>query len=502
MEDITRLISEWVWETDTDGKFVYVSDRITEVLGILPLMVTGKTFYEIGTFITEEGDVTHINWKKPFRDVLFEARNKDGEERLFLISGIPFYDPETWEFEGITGTAEDITERRAKEYETQSARNVAELANKAKSDFLSSMSHELRTPLNAILGFGQLLGSNLAEPLSENQQRGVDFIVSGGRHLLSLIDEVLELTQIETGNIKLSIEQIELDEICQNALVLVNKSATDRRLTIERNFDPNLVIEADKTRLHQVLLNLLSNAVKYNREGGTLSLSSKDNKDGTIRISVSDTGAGIPHENREGLFEPFNRLGKEKGNIEGTGIGLTITKQLVEAMGGTIGYETIIDKGSTFWIEFASIDPSETQITSGNGSHTKTEVLGEASIKGTILYIEDNMANQELMEMIIKRLEGVNLILAQNAERGLTIALEQRPNLILMDINLPGMNGIAAKNHLGENKATRDIPVIAISADAMKNDVEKAMSAGFKAYLTKPFVVTDVIATIEKELSI
>ena len=317
---------------------------------------------------------------------------------------------------------------------------------------------------------------------------------------MGLIDQVLELSKIEAGDLRLSLEEISLDDVCRECMELINKSAIDRRLTISDDLTATQTVNADYTRFKQVLLNLLSNAVKYNREGGTVTLTTKDVSDNAIRILVVDTGAGIADEDQIGLFEPFNRLGQEAGEIEGTGIGLTITKQLVEAMGGEIGYDTEVGKGSTFWIKFPAIERTlANRMEPVEVSKTDAD-QNQSNMAAEILYIEDNPANLQLMEAVIEEMDGLTLISAHNAELGMTMASEQQPNLILMDINLPGIDGVAAMHALSANNATKDIPVIAISAAAMKSDVERSMSAGFKDYLTKPFNVPELVKSIKKEL--
>ena len=380
------------------------------------------------------------------------------------------------------------------------AKENAENANEAKTKFLSSMSHELRTPLNAIIGFGQMLDFNPDEPLTKDQKSSVDHILGGGRHLLELINQVLELAKIEVGELSISLEAVNPNAIGQECLSLISTQAKVRNLNVSGDLHAAHPIMADYTRIKQVLFNLLSNGVKYNRTGGSLSLVSEDTSQGTVRMSVIDTGEGIPEDQREGLFEPFNRLGKEASDIEGTGIGLTVTKELVEAMGGTVGFESTVGTGSTFWIEFpvsegtvAIIEDGEADI--GNVASDRDEL-----IYATVLYVEDNPANLQLMKKVIKRMGGITLIWAGDAELGIEMSEEHRPDLILMDINLPGMNGIEAKEELAKNVKTKDIPVIAISAAAMKSDIAKGMAAGFKSYLTKPFDIPEVIKSIENEL--
>ena len=382
--------------------------------------------------------------------------------------------------------------------ELSEALKIAEVANQAKSEFLSTMSHELRTPMNAILGFGQILELNPKEPLSDGQKFCVDHIMGGGKHLLELINQVLDLVKIETGKMTLSVEQVQLNELCQECLSLIDTQAEKRGLRIDSNLGAVNYIKADYTRFKQVLLNLLSNAVKYNREGGTITLTCKEVPDNMMRVSVTDSGEGIAKGEQIKLFQPFNRLGHEAGEIEGTGIGLTITKQLIEAMNGRVGFESEVGEGSTFWVEIPAIKTAVAELTSSVPKESDLAV--KSTINATVLYIEDNPANLQLMETIISRIGNLTMISAHTAELGLTMAEEKLPDLILMDINLPGMDGIAAMQVLSTIDITKNIPVIAISAAAMKSDINRGMSAGFKAYLTKPFSVPEVIEAIKKEL--
>jgi len=373
------------------------------------------------------------------------------------------------------------------------ARTEADEANRAKSGFLSRMSHELRTPLNAILGFGQLMQSSAATPLTPQQATCVEHILSAGDHLLQLINDILDLAKIEAGKIQLSLENVYLETVVQECLTMTGAMAAKHRIQVlvGQGPEPDMAVTADHMRLRQVVLNLISNAIKYNRTGGTVTLSCGRAPDGRLRLTVADTGHGIPEAQRDMLFRPFTRLDAEYKDIEGTGIGLTITKQLVEMMGGTIDYVTAEGKGTTFWVDLPGSASAEHPAPS-------TETAADKGM-GTILYIEDNPANIQLLKMIVSQIGPFTLLTAHTAELGLELAEAHAPQLIFMDLNLPGMDGFEVLQRLKANPATHDIPVVALTADATKRSIQRGEAAGFQQYLNKPIDVervTEVIRTI------
>ena len=393
-----------------------------------------------------------------------------------------------------------LAERRNAEKSLEAAKEEADNANQAKSEFLSSMSHELRTPLNAILGFGQILEMNHKERLSNDQKFAVDHINIAGSHLLSLINDVLDLSKIESNEIDISIECVYPQDIFKECLELSLGLAEKNGISLNDKRESDYGISADYNRLKQILLNLLSNAIKYNKVGGSVTCGCMDQPNDIVRIYVSDTGNGISDEKIFDLFAPFNRLGMENSKIEGTGIGLTISKRLTEEMGGEIGCDSEIGKGSTFWVDFPKAQRDFVpRVTKDQISHAKTSVATD-SMAGTILYVEDNPANRDLMEMILSGIEGLTLNTAPTAEIGIEIAEQILPDLILMDINLPGISGIEALEVLRQKSETKDIPVIAVSANAIQEDIRKAMESGFEEYITKPFDITDVITTVSNVL--
>ncbi|MCR4379249.1 MAG: PAS domain S-box protein [Rhodospirillales bacterium] len=394
----------------------------------------------------------------------------------------------------MSGTLSEITKRKQNEHELYLAKEAAEKANLAKSQFLSSMSHELRTPLNAILGFAQVLELNPQEPLSEKQTNAVNQILKGGKHLLDLINDVLNLAQIESGHMNISIEPVETRQVIEECISAAKALTHKLDVSIEADGFIGATILADRTRFKQVLLNLLSNAIKYNRTGGKVILSSTITDDKMQRIAIADTGLGIPQKLQTELFKPFSRLGAENSNIEGTGIGLTITQRLLRAMGGRLEFESTEGFGSTFWISFPLAINHQINPSQASQAGKKQPVTD--SKKGLILYIEDNPDNIALMEYIVANLTGIGLKTAHTAELGIAIAIRDKPDLILMDINLPGMNGYEALAELRRHEKTLEIPVFAISADAMPGEVQRGKEAGFLAYLTKPINVADLTATI------
>lgn len=391
--------------------------------------------------------------------------------------------------------AEQLQATRA---QLENATSVAEKANLAKSEFLSSMSHELRSPLNAILGFAQLLETDTRTPPTPPQQERIAQILKAGWYLLDLINEILDLALIESGKLSLSHEPVSLADVLIDCQAMIEPQAQkcDIHVAFPR-FESPCFVYADLTRVKEALLNLLSNAIKYNRVGGTVVVDCSLISQERIRVSVTDTGAGLTPDKIEQLFQPFNRLGQEDGSVQGTGIGLVVSKRLIELMDGAIGVESVVGAGSVFWIELSlAAEPPHASDEVAVKTLTPPPVENNTRMN-TLLYVEDNPANLMLVEQIIAQRTNMRILSASDAKLGIALARAHQPDIILMDINLPGISGIEALKILQADPLTQHTPVIAISANAMPHDITKAMESGFFRYLTKPIKVNEFMGTLD-----
>ena len=405
------------------------------------------------------------------------------------------------EIAGAITSFVDISESKRAESELRAAKATAEKANRAKSDFLSSMSHDLRTPLSAILGFAQLLESG-SPPPTLSQKRNIDQILKAGWYLLEMINEILDLALIESGKLSVSMEAISLAAIVDECATMIGPQVQTRDITVSYPLsDIPYSVRADRTRLKQVLINLLSNAIKYNRVGGAIDVAFRANTPGRIRIEVRDTGEGMTPDKLAQLFQPFNRLGKEESAEQGTGIGLVLTKRLVELMGGAIGVESTVGVGSVFWFDLSlASEPLPAARADELTAAPPADIQCDAPLR-TLLYVEDNPENMTLFEALIAHRKDIRLLTAMNANRGIEIARAAAPDVILMDIKMPGMSGIEALEILREDPSTAHIPIIALSANAMPDDIERCLALGLFRYLTKPIEFNELMDTLDAALN-
>lgn len=434
------------------------------------------------------------------------AHARDGKETVVSYNATTFHDRDR-KLQGVFAAARDITERKLLDQalnetniKLESAKSIAEKANLAKSDFLSSMSHELRSPLNAILGFAQLIESG-SPPLTPRQKSNIDQILLAGWYLLDLINEILDLALIESGKLLLSLEPMSFNEVMSDCQAMIEPQAQKSGIHLTfPQFDSPYFVKADRTRVKQILINLLSNSIKYNRADGTVVVNYSANTADRIRISITDTGEGLSVENLAQLFQPFNRLGREAGTEEGTGIGLVVSKRLVELMGGAIGAESTVGKGSVFWIELILTDAPQITLDDDQSlAIVPANISAEMPLR-TLLYVEDNPANLLLVESLLERRPDIHLLSAQDGLRGIEVARASLPDVILMDINLPGISGIHALEILRKDLTTAHIPVIALSANAMPRDIVRGLEVGFFRYLTKPIKLNEFLDTLDAAL--
>ena len=496
-----------IMTTDPSGIITDVNKQMEALTGCTRDELIGAPFKNYFTDPERaETSIKLVLRNKKITDYELTVLARDGKQTVVSYNATTFYDRDR-RLQGMFAAARDVTERKRldqvlqeKNAELESARSVAERANLAKSEFLSSMSHELRSPLNAILGFAQLLESD-SPPPPPAQQESIAQILQAGWHLLKLINEILDLAKIESGQVPLSEEPVSLAEVMRECRGMTEPQAQQRDIRMSfPQFDIPYFVHADRTRVKQVLLNLISNAIKYNIKQGTVEVTCAESAPGRIRVSIRDTGAGLYPEQLTHLFQPFNRLGQEGGDEEGTGIGLVVAKRLVERMGGVIGVESTLGTGSVFWFELIAVAAPQLPAEANGAVALAPAHAPRGARLNTLLYVEDNPANLKLVQQIIARHPGMCLLSAVNGNLGIQLARDNQPDVILMDINLPGISGFEALQILRSDPATAHIPVIAISANAMPRDIKKGLQAGFFRYITKPIKVSEFMEALDLAL--
>jgi PAS domain S-box-containing protein len=505
LRSILSAVPDAIYKFDEFGTIVYFSAAATRLFGYSENEICGQN--------------VRILVAQPFRDLhnaFLTHLRETGEQRTATPGrmaraqrkdGTTF--PMEWTLVEVshgtrrlfTGFVRDITERQRAEVELLDAKVLAETANLAKSEFLSSMSHELRTPLNAILGFAQLMETDKPAP-SANQAASIAQILEAGWYLLDLVNKVLDLSLIESGKLTLSLEPVALSEVLADCREAMEPLAQKRGIAMTfPAFAKPCFVYADAMRLKQVFAALISNAIKYNRPEGSIVIQCRAQTDSRVRVSVADTGMGLTAEMLALLYRPFNRLGHEAGVEQGTGIGLVVTKRLVEEMHGAVGVESEVGTGTVFWVDLMAVSAAEFALADIAGRSPADEANALPPVS-TVLYVEDNPANLRLVEMLIARRPNMRLLSASTGDVGVDLAQVHHPDAILMDINLPGMNGYSALAVLRAVSATADIPVIALSAKASPRDIERGIAAGFFRYLTKPIDVDELMATLDMALAV
>lgn len=503
LQSILDSMGEGVMVTDESGKIVMLNPAAEAMVGRQATDVPDSQRSErFGIFVpgtdtpypSDELPLARAMRGQAVDGVQLFVRNQLKPQGMYVSVNVRPLNDDPGSKRGAVAVIHDITAARRAEKLLLKAKLEAERANRAKSEFLSRMSHELRTPLNSILGFAQVLEMGSLRP---DELGPVEQILKGGRHLLTLINEVLDVARIESGKMALSLEPVLAGELMQEALDLIRPLAEQRSLVIVERLEEGSYVRADRQRLHQVLLNLLSNAIKYNVEGGRIEVGCAPRSSGFLRITISDSGPGIPPEQREKLFRPFERLVSDSAAAAGTGLGLALSKGLVEAMDGALGVESRPGEGSTFWIDLLPADRPENSW-QDLGVEQLVETSMDSPQRCVVLYVEDNPSNLALMERIAGLRKDVQLLGADEGRLGLDLANSHRPNLILLDLHLPDMTGLEVLQQLQANEATRAIPVVMVSADATLGHIEELRAAGAQSYMTKPLDISSMLRLLDQ----
>ncbi len=482
---------------DEHGEIVLVNSAWRALFSALNGPVVGRRFDEVlpdalasGVFdLREESrDALQARWIAYQRDPVGQLEVRTGRGRHLRV--VSRRTPE----HGTVSLMMDVTEDVLREAELRTA-------SAAKSEFLSSMSHELRTPLNAVLGFAQLLEHDRKQPLTERQQERLQHVLRGGEHLLRLIDDVLDLSHIEAGRVSIASEPVRVSDVLAEVAATLDAMAARAQVAIAiAPVSAELpLVFADRTRLAQILMNFGSNAIKYGRAGGHARFEAVEDGDG-VRLTVIDDGIGIPADKRDKLFEPFQRAGQETGPIEGTGIGLAISRRLAGLMNGRVGYAGDATGGSRFWVDVPAYRAASPAHREPPPAAVVTVALIDTAARRKVVYVEDNPSNIAFMRELVEDFAGIELLVAPTAEIGLPMIREHRPAVVIMDINLPGMSGLEAVQQLTAWPDTAAIPVIGLSAAALTRDHARAKDAGFYRYLTKPVRVAELVAVLEELL--
>ena len=485
MPGFDGISAQKIWQDERPSiPFIFLSGTFGEEVAIERLK-EGATDYVLKNWIDKLPSVV----RRALREMQERAARERAQDELQTLN------------ERLEARVQERTAQLSAAHEAMAAaRHEAERANRAKSEFLSRMSHDLRTPLNAVLGFAQLLEM---DRLSADQRESVAQILEAGRHLLDLMNEVLDISRIESGNLSLSPEPVAVADVVDQVVRLTRPLGAARQIEV-RSLAAKCPVEyvrADRQRLNQILLNLVSNAIKYNRPNGTVTVWCEERPPGQLRINVTDTGAGILPQKRDLLFRPFERLGAEQTGIEGTGLGLALSRGLAEAMGGRLGVESEVDRGSTFWLELATTGPDISEASRLGADVTAVPEFDDA-ISGTILYIDDNASNVRLVERLLKqRRPRISLLSASTGNAGFDAAVRCAPDLIFLDLHLPDTPGEDVLRRLWEESRTRRIPVVVLSADATLGQSRRLLAAGAKAYLTKPLDVAMMLGLVDKGLA-